>query len=98
MEAVLNKNDMDMVEAYILRILVEKQEAIGTTDKALGEQAFNWVKYPNMKIQAIKGKGGKARQQLRFTDIVNLCEALGLPWQEVCRESLKMAKGQGRNE
>ncbi len=90
---MLNKDDMDMVEACILRLLVEKQEAIGTTDKALGDQAFAWVKYPNMKIQAIKEKkGGKTRQQLRFTDIVNLCEALSLSWQEVCRESLKTSK------
>ncbi len=89
---MLNKEDMDKVDACILDQLVEKQEAIGTTDKALGEQAFGWVTYPNMKIQVIKGKGGKKPQQLRFTDIVNLCEALGLSWVDVCKEAVKSSK------
>ncbi|MFG6375085.1 MAG: hypothetical protein K1W05_03990 [Desulfovibrio sp.] len=91
-ETMLNKEDMDKVDACILDQLVEKQEAIGTTDKALGEQAFGWVTYPNMKIQVIKGKGGKKPQQLRFTDIVNLCEALGLSWVDVCKEAVKSSK------
>ena len=89
---MLNKEDMDKVDACILDQLVEKQEAIGTTDKALGEQAFGWVTYPNMKIQVIKGKGGKKPQQLQFTDIVNLCEALGLSWVDVCKEAVKSSK------
>lgn len=89
---MLNKDDMDKVDACILNQLIEKQDAIGTTDKALGEQAFGWVIYPNMKIQAIKGKGGKKPQQLRFTDIVNLCEALGLSWVDVCKEAIKQGK------
>lgn len=89
---MLNKDDMDKVDACILNQLVSKQEAIGTTDKALGEQAFSWLTYPNMKIQVIKGKGGKKPQQLRFTDIVNLCEALGLSWEEVCKEAIKQGK------
>lgn len=89
---MLNKDDMDKVDACILNQLVSKQEAIGTTDKALGEQAFSWLTYPNMKIQVIKGKGGKKPQQLRFTDIVNLCEALGLSWVEVCKEAIKQGK------
>ena len=91
-EAMLTKDDMDKVDACILEQLVEKQEAIGTSDKALGEQAFNWIAYPNMKIQVIKGKANKKPQQLRFTDIVNLCEALGLSWAEVCRDAIKKAK------
>ncbi len=77
-ETMLNKEDMDKVDACI--------------DKALGEQAFGWVTYPNMKIQVIKGKGGKKPQQLRFTDIVNLCEALGLSWVDVCKEAVKSSK------
>ena len=89
---MLNKEDMDKVDACILDQLVEKQEAIGTTDKALGEQAFGWVTYPNMKMQVNKGKGGKKPQQLRFTDIVNLCEALGLSWVDVCKEAVKSSK------
>lgn len=89
---MLTKEDMDKVDACILNQLVAKQETIGTTDKALGEQAFGWVTYPNMKIQVIKGKGGKKPQQLRFTDIVNLCEALGLSWVDVCKEAIKRGK------
>ncbi len=93
---MLNKEDMDAVDACVLKALMEKQAAIGTTDKALGEQAFSWQSSPIMKVQAIKGKGGKKPQQLRFPEIVNLCEALGLSWQEVCREALKCAKNLGQ--
>lgn len=89
---MLTKDDMDKVDACILTQLIAKQEAIGTTDKALGEQAFGWVTCPNMKIQVIKGKGGKKPQQLRFAEIVNLCEALGLSWVEVCKEAVKCGK------
>lgn len=92
---MLTKDDMDRVDACILKSFVEKQDAIGTTDKALGEQAFSWNSSPIMKIQAIKGKGGKKPQQLRFTDIVNICEALGLSWAEICRDALKAAKATG---
>ncbi len=91
-ETMLNKEDMDSVDACVLKLLMERQATIGTTDKALGEQAFSWQSSPIMKIQAIKGKGGKKPQQLRFTEIVNLCEALGTSWQEVCRDALKNAK------
>lgn len=91
-ETMLNNEEMEMLDAYILRRLIEKQEAIGTTDKALGDQAFGWITYPNMKILAIKGKGGRKPQQLRLADFLNLCEALGLSWQEVCRDALKNVK------
>lgn len=95
-DTMLTKSDMDKVDACILKALTEKQDAIGTTDKALGEQAFSWQSSPIMKIQAIKGKGGKKPQQLRFTDIVNVCEALGLSWSEICREALKAVKTAGK--
>lgn len=89
---MLNKDDMDKVDACILRQLIAKQEAIGTTDKALGEQAFSWQASPIMKIQRIKGKGSKKPQQLRLADILNLCEALGLSWSDVIRDALKASK------
>ena len=95
-EPMLTKEDMVRVDACILKSLVEKQDAIGTTDKALGEQAFSWNSSPIMKIQAIKGKGGKKPQQMRFTDMVNLCEALGLSWVDVGREALKAVKAAGK--
>ena len=89
---MLTKEDMDSVDACVLKALVEKQDTIGTTDKALGEQAFSWHSSPIMKIQAIKGKGGKKPQQLRFPEIVNLCEALGLSWHDVCKNAIKAIK------
>lgn len=91
---MLNKDDMEKVEACILRHLVEKQSAIGTTDKALGEQAFPWITSPIMKIQRLKGKGGQKPQQMRLTDLMNLCEALGLSWVEVTRDALKTVKNE----
>lgn len=89
---MFSKDDMDRLDACILKALISRQQVIGTTDKALGEQAFPWTASPIMKIQGIKGKGGKKPQQLRFADIVNLCEALGLSWAEICRDALKEAK------
>lgn len=94
---MLTKEDMDKVDACILQQLTAKQEAIGTSDKALGEQAFAWQASPIMKIQRIKGKGGQKPQQLRLTDLVNLCEALGLSWNEVIRDALKAAKNANKN-
>lgn len=94
---MLMKEDMDKVDACILSLITERQKIIGTTDKALGAQAFPWFATPIMKIQGIKGKGGKNPQQLRFTDFVNLCEALGVSWVDVGREALKAVKvGAGR--
>lgn len=89
---MLNKEDMDRVDACILNQLIAKQEAIGTTDKALGEQAFPWITSPIMKIQRLKGKGGQKPQQMRLTDLMNLCEALGLSWVEVTRDAMKEVK------
>lgn len=91
---MLNKDDMDKVEACILNALIAKQDAIGTTDKALGEQAFPWITSPIMKIQRFKGKGGQKPQQMRLTDLMNLCEALGLSWIDVSREALKTVKSE----
>ena len=89
---MLNKEDMDRVDACILEALIAKQEAIGTTDKALGEQAFPWVSSPIMKIQRFKGRGSTKPQQMRLTDLMNLCEALGLSWSEVAKNAVKKAK------
>lgn len=89
---MLTKEDMEQVEACILQRILEKQELIRTTDKALGEQAFPWLEHPIMKIQRLKGKGGQQPQQIRLTDLMNLCEALGLSWVDVGREALKEVK------
>ena len=93
---MLNKEDMDKVDACILEALTAKQEAIGTTDKALGEQAFPWTASPIMKIQRLKGKGTQKPQQLRLTDLMNLCEALGLSWSEVSKAAVKQVKAQAK--
>ncbi len=89
---MLDKDDMDKLDAEIIRQLVAKQMKIDVTDKDLGEQAYSWFSAPIMKIQAIKGRGGKKAPPLRFAEIVNLCEALGLSWVDVCREALECEK------
>lgn len=96
-DTMLTKDDMDRLDACILRALLAKQALIGTTDKALGEQAFGWQASPIMKIQRIKGKGGQKPQQLRLADMLNLCEALGLSWNEVIREAIKAAREARKN-
>lgn len=96
-EVMLTKDDIDKLDACILDALVKKQDTIGTTDKALGEQAFGWQSSPIMKIQRIKGRGNQKPQQLRFGEITNLCEALGLSWQDVCRDAIKAVKAQNKS-
>ena len=49
-------------------------------------------------MQVIKGASTKKPQQMRFTDMVNLCEALGLSWVDVGREALKAVKAAGKQE
>lgn len=87
---MLTKDEMTELDAQMCKIIFAKQELIGLSDRKLGKQAFGFLGTPHMKMQSIKGGGGKAPQQLRFADIYNLCEALGLDWyREVCLPAVR---------
>lgn len=87
---MFTKDDMTELDAQICKIIFAKQDVLNLSDRKLGKQAFGFLKTPHMKMQSIKGGGGKEPQQLRFADIYNLCEALGLDWyKEVCLPAIK---------
>lgn len=84
-------DEMALLDALLIKRLQEEQErgANKRTDLSLGQQAFGWMKSPKMKLQAIKGFGDKKPQQLRLADWINLCEAMGMSWQDEIRTALK---------
>jgi len=84
-------DEMALLDALLIKRLQEEQErgVNKRTDLSLGQQAFGWMKSPKMKLQAIKGFGDKKPQQLRLADWINLCEAMGLSWQDEIRTALK---------
>ena len=88
-------DEMALLDATLIKRIQEEQERVKRTDLSLGQQAFGWMKSPKMKLQAIKGFGDKKPQQLRLADWLNLCEAMGLSWQDEIRTALKAVKAAG---
>lgn len=92
---VLNETGMVAFEESIRKALEERRTVIGMTEQALGSLAFPHVADSRRKVQSIrKGQGsGENRkpQQLRMTDVMNLCAALGLPWSDVIKQALAEA-------
>lgn len=100
MTTVLTPEEMDAIEASLRSQLLARKELLSLSDEKLGKAAFPFMPYPRGKIQAIligQGAPGKRKpQNMRFVDIVTLCEALGLNWVDVCRDALKAVKAAGR--
>ena len=94
--SVLNEKGMVIFEDTIRNTLEERRFQLNMTEQALGVLAFPHVIDSRRKVQSIrKGQGsGENRkpQQLRGTDILNMCEALGLSWKEVISKGLEEAK------
>lgn len=95
-EEMLTKEEMELLEDAIRQKLIDEQKRLGKSDEYIGTMAFGWIKSPRMKMQVIKGASTKKPQQMRFADMLNLCEALGLNWVEVGRDALKAVKAVGR--
>ena len=95
-EGMLTKEEMDVCDDVIRQRIAGEQKRLGKSDGYIGTLAFGWIKSPRMKMQIIKGTSTKKPQQIRFTDMVNLCEALGLSWVDVGREALKAVKAAGK--
>ena len=89
---MLTKEEMDSVDNALREKFSEEQVRLGKSDEYIGSLAFGWVKSPRMKMQAIKGASSKKAQQMRLTDVINLCEALGLSWVDEVRTALKIVK------
>lgn len=97
---MLTKEEMGIFEQAVRDRIEASQSEIGLSDDAIGKIAFSFMPAPRMKVQAIKrgqGKAGRRQpQQLRWAEMVNLCEAVGLSWVDVGREALKAVKAAGR--
>jgi len=90
---MLTKQDMDTLHEAIRVSLVARQEELNLSDERLGKQAFGYMAAPRMKIQALfvaQGKGERRKPQvINIAELLNLCEALGLSWQDEIRKALK---------
>ncbi len=90
---MLTKEEMDALHDAIRTSLVARKEELRLSDEKLGRQAFGYMSSPRMKIQALfvaQGKGERRRPQvINIAELVNLCEAMGLSWQDEIRKALK---------
>ena len=97
---MLTKDEMAIFEQAVREVIEEQQKKIGLSDESVGKMAFSFMPFPRMKVQAIKRGQGKAgqrqQQQLRWADMINLCESVGLSWVDVGREALKAVKAAGK--
>lgn len=92
-ENMLNKQDIEALDAAIRASLVARQEELRMTDEALGTVAFGYLKAPRGKVQSLfVGQGDPDRrkpQVIKIGELVNLCEAMGLSWSDVIKAALK---------
>ena len=90
---MLTKEEMLELDGAVRNILVERQNLLKLSDEKLGKQAFGYLAAPRGKIQSLfvgQGAPGKRKPQvINIAEMMNLCEALGLNWVDVCREALK---------
>ncbi len=94
---MLTKQDMDAVDSAIRAALVARKEELKLSDEKLGKQAFGFLKAPHGKVQSLlvgQGKptektGKRKPQVIKIGELYNLCEALGLSWQEVQKAAIK---------
>jgi hypothetical protein len=88
--------EMDDFENAVRVIIRRQQTKLNLSDETVGKIAFSFMPGQRTKVQALLvGQGaGKYRkpQRMRTPDLMNLCEALGLKWQEVIREAEKTVK------
>ena len=90
---MLSKQDMDALHEAIRTALVARQEELRLSDEKLGKQAFGFLAAPRMKIQALfvaQGKGERRKPQvINIAELLNLCESMGLSWQDVIRNAIR---------
>ena len=90
---MLSKQDMEAVNEAIRAALVARQEELKLSDEKLGKQAFGFMGAPRGKIQSLfvgQGAPGKRKPQIiNICELLNLCEAMGLSWQDEIRKALK---------
>lgn len=95
MITLLTKSSMELFDESIRSQLAARQDELRLSDKALGQMAFPFMGNPLGKVRSIliaQGSGdSKKPQNIRTTDLINLCQALGLSWKKVMEQALKAA-------
>lgn len=96
MQDMLNKEEAEALENAIRSTLITQKSKLLLSDDAVGKIAFSFMKNPRGKVQALlvgQGAGDKRKPQyMKISDIVNLCESLGLNWADVIRGAIKEVK------
>lgn len=86
------KEEMDAWEAHVRDQLVARKKELGMSDAELGEKAFTGIAaVPKGKVHfIINGQGAgdnRKPQNIRATDLMNLCEALRLSLWDVMEKA-----------
>lgn len=87
------KEDLELFDAALRKNLHARQEELRLSDKALGKMAFPYMANPIGKVQALfvgQGAGENRKPQvIKTSELINLCEALGLPWKTVIQDAIR---------
>lgn len=99
---MLTKSDMAVVDWAIRETLLARKKAMNFTYRGLGKVAFGFLGAPHGKVQAMlagQGKTGdsgfRQPQVIGIGELYNLCEAMGLSWNEVLSDAFKKVKRTG---
>lgn len=86
------KEELELFDAALRRKLHAQQEKLKLSDRALGKMAFPYMANPIGKVQALfvgQGAGENRKpQMIKTSELINLCEALGLPWRDVIKGAI----------
>ena len=93
---MLTKEGMSLFDEALRARLTARQKELRLSDKALGQIAFQFMGNPLGKVRSIliaQGSGeDKKPQNIRAADLYNMCQALGLKFNDEVREAVKTAE------
>lgn len=94
---MFNNEEADCFENAIRQVLKERKKELNFTDAQIGELAFkNSAKFPLSKVQDFMHrdtiKSSRKPQNMRLSDVLNVCEALRLSWYDVIENARKKIK------
>ena len=88
--------EMEDFEEAARAILKARKAELKMSDETVGKIAYGFLVGSRTKVQGLLiGQGaGKNRkpQRMRTSDLMNMCEAVGLPFSEVVKKSLDAVK------
>jgi hypothetical protein len=100
---MLTKEGMSLFDEALRARLAAQQKELKLSDKALGQIAFHFMGNPLGKVRSIliaQGSGeDKKPQNIRAADLYNMCQALGLNFNNEVRAAATLAeKQQGKKQ